>query len=59
MSIDRIDTSRGYEPGNVHVIQPPGQHAQGRKSLDDLAERDDELGSWARDYLAGTSSRAA
>jgi hypothetical protein len=42
--------------GDVHVISHQASTLKSDKTLKELAERDDELGSWARDYLAATAA---
>jgi hypothetical protein len=47
-SIDRIDNTLGYLPGNIHVICLGCNGRKGSRSLAELAGRADALGAWAR-----------
>lgn len=51
MSIDRIDNTKGYLPGNVHVISHIANAHKGERSLSELAGANDPLGRWARKQL--------
>ena len=50
-SIDRIDNTLGYLPGNIHVICLGCNGRKGSRSLAELAGRADALGAWARKRL--------
>jgi hypothetical protein len=50
-TLDRVIPELGYVRGNVWVISLRANVLKRNYSLDELADRDDELGAWARGYL--------
>lgn len=50
MSLDRIDNTRGYEPGNVAVISLKANRIKGKWTLTEL----DAVASWFRSQISSS-----